>query len=60
MRRAAGAELLDELRATLIKCVVFPNGHAATGVTLWIAATHGIRAFQHATRLAVTSLKALR
>ena len=50
-----GAELLDDLHATLTKYVVFPSREAAAAVTLWIAATHAVNAFQHATRLVITS-----
>jgi hypothetical protein len=50
-----GAELLDELHGTLETYVVFPSGHAVVAVTLWIAATHGQDAWEHATRLVVKS-----
>lgn len=50
-----GADLLDELRSTLTRYVVFPTDHAAVAVTLWITATHALPAFQHATRLVITS-----
>ncbi|SHI08393.1 Protein of unknown function [Streptomyces sp. 3214.6] len=48
-----GAELLDELRATIGKYVVLPNEEALTAVTLWVAATHIQTVLQHAPRLAV-------
>lgn len=50
-----GAELLDEVRDTLGRYVVFPSEAAAIAVTLWIAATHALPAWQHATRLAIIS-----
>jgi len=50
-----GGDLLDELRATLTKYVVLPSQEAANAVVLWIAATHGLPAFEHATRLSVNS-----
>lgn len=50
-----GAELLDELLATLKKYVVFPSDHAASAVALWIAATHALPAFECAPRLVATS-----
>ncbi|MFB7419388.1 DUF3631 domain-containing protein [Streptomyces sp. NPDC056210] len=48
-----GAEVLDELRAQIAKFVVMPSEEALTAVTLWIAATHLQRAWQHAPRLAI-------
>lgn len=53
--RLDGDELLTELLAILKKYVVFPDAHAAIAVALWISATHAISAYQHATRLVVTS-----
>lgn len=50
-----GAALLNDLRATLLRYVVFPDAHAAVAVALWIAATHALSAFQHAPRLGVKS-----
>jgi len=50
-----GAELLDELADTVRRYVVLPIPEAITAVVLWIAATHGQPAFQHATRLAINS-----
>lgn len=50
-----GAVLLDVLRATLLRYVVLPSEHAADAVTLWVAATHALPAFQHAPRLAIAS-----
>jgi hypothetical protein len=50
-----GAELLDELRATLGKYLALPSDHTAVAVALWIAATHAQGAWEHATRLVVKS-----
>lgn len=50
-----GAELLSDVRDTLTKYVVFANERQAVAVTLWIAATHAVPAWQHATRLIITS-----
>jgi len=50
-----GADLLDALRKTLTKYVVLPSAEATDAVVLWIAATHGLEAFEHATRLAIHS-----
>lgn len=52
---ADGAALLDELRAALLRYVVFPSPETADAVTLWIAATHGQDAWEHAPRCAVVS-----
>lgn len=50
-----GAELLDQVCATLAKYVIFPSTEAAWAVTLHVAATHAQPAWQHATRLVVKS-----
>lgn len=50
-----GAALLDEVRNALTKYVIFPSPHCAVAVTLWTAATHGLAAWQHATRLVILS-----
>ena len=50
-----GAELLDDLRAALTKYVVLPDTHAAAAVTLWIATTHALPAFEVAPRLVANS-----
>ncbi|MBU3749820.1 MAG: DUF3631 domain-containing protein [Mycobacterium sp.] len=50
-----GAQVLDELRETLTRYVVFMDGHTAAAVTLWIATTHALPAFEHAPRLVLTS-----
>ena len=48
-----GAALLDEVYAALSKYVILPSDHAMTGVVLWIAATHAVPAWTHATRLVI-------
>ena len=50
-----GAALLDELHRAFSRYVVFPAPEAADGVVLWTAATHAQAAWQHATRLHLTS-----
>lgn len=50
-----GAELLNELLATLKRYVAFPDEHSPAAVTLWIAATHAVDAFECAPRLVFTS-----
>ncbi len=50
-----GADLLDELHDALVRYVVLPSLEATTAVVLWITATHGLSAFEHATRLAINS-----
>jgi hypothetical protein len=50
-----GAALLDDVHATLTRYVIFGDKHQPVAVTLWIAATHGLAAWQHATRLIITS-----
>lgn len=50
-----GAALLAEVRDTISRFVVLPSADALTAVTLWVAATHGGRWFEHATRLAIHS-----
>ena len=50
-----GAELLDELLATITRYVAFPDEHAAAAATLWIATTHALPAFECAPRLVITS-----
>ncbi|MGW6905672.1 DUF3631 domain-containing protein [Streptomyces sp. NPDC054940] len=49
-----GAHLLTELKETMQEYVIFPSEEAAVAVTLWIAATFGQRAWQHAPRLVIT------
>jgi hypothetical protein len=48
------AEILTELKDTMQDYVIFPSEEAAVAVTLWIAATYGQRAWQHAPRLVIT------
>ncbi len=50
-----GAELLDAVYKALKKYVIFPSESAAIAVTLWVAATHALPAWQHATRLVIRS-----
>ncbi|KAA1243633.1 DUF3631 domain-containing protein, partial [Mycobacterium simiae] len=50
-----GAALLDDLRSVLTKYVVLPDQHAGAAVTLWIAATHALPAFECAPRLIASS-----
>jgi hypothetical protein len=48
-------ELLSEVEACLRKYCVLPSEHAYVAVTLWIATTHVLRAFDYAPRLVVRS-----
>jgi hypothetical protein len=50
-----GAALLDEVRAAITRYVILPGPHAAVALVLWVAATHAVPAFEHATRLAIHS-----
>lgn len=50
-----GARLLDEVEAALRRYVILPNDHAYVTVTLWVAATHGIKAWDFAPRLSIIS-----
>jgi len=50
-----GELLLDELHASILKYVILPSPEAADAITLWVACTHAITAFQHAPRLAIKS-----
>jgi hypothetical protein len=50
-----GAAVLDEVHDTLTRYVAFADKHQPVAVTLWTAANHGLRAWQHATRLVITS-----
>lgn len=52
---AAGCDLLDTLRSTLTRYVVFPDQLTADAVTLYVAATHAQPAWEHATRLVIKS-----
>jgi hypothetical protein len=51
----SGAQLLDELKATLQRYVILPTEAAADAVTLWVAATHAVPAWEIATRLFISS-----
>ncbi len=50
-----GAALLDELRDTITAYVAFADRHAADAITLSIATTHALPAFECAPRLVITS-----
>ena len=50
-----GAALLDELAATFTRYVAFADEYSAAAVTLWVATTHALPAFECAPRLALTS-----
>ena len=50
-----GGRVLDELRDVLTTYVVFMDSHTAAAVTLWIATTHALPAFEFAPRLVLTS-----
>ncbi|MFI1198906.1 hypothetical protein ACH4VR_05500, partial [Streptomyces sp. NPDC020883] len=43
-----GEQVLADLRAQIARYVVMPSQEALTAVTLWVAATHLQRAWQHA------------
>ncbi|MFJ2806514.1 DUF3631 domain-containing protein [Kitasatospora sp. NPDC087271] len=48
-----GAELLAQLKARIARFVILPSEEALDATTLWVAATHLQRSWQHAPRLAV-------
>ncbi|MGC4940499.1 DUF3631 domain-containing protein [Kribbella sp. DT2] len=48
-----GAELLDQVAATIDRYVILPSQSAATAVVLWIAATHAVPAWNCAPRLVI-------
>jgi hypothetical protein len=50
-----GAQLLAEMHSAFRYYVVFPSPEAADAVVLWVATTHAQTAWQHATRLHLTS-----
>ena len=50
-----GAALLDDLRAFLCRFVAFPEPEQADAVTLWIAHTHAVDAFDCTPRLSIQS-----
>ncbi len=47
------ASLLEALHAALLRYVVLPSAEATDAVALWIAATHGQAAWEHAPRLVI-------
>lgn len=51
----AGDQLLDELRGKLVRYAVLPSEEAYDAVTCYIAASHAVTAWEHATRLAIVS-----
>ena len=50
-----GEQALADLRAQIARYVVMPSQEALTAATLWVAATHLQRAWQHAPRLAIVA-----
>lgn len=48
-----GAELLDEVAATVARYVILPSDAAMVAVVLWIAATHAVPAWHCAPRLVI-------
>jgi len=52
---ATDAELFDELERLLARFVAFPSDEARWAVTLWIAHTHTLNAFESTPRLAALS-----
>jgi hypothetical protein len=50
-----GTALLAELHTALGRYVIFPSQYAHDAVTLWIAASHGQPAWEHASRLGLTA-----
>jgi hypothetical protein len=48
-------EILDEVRAFVLRFVVFPDAHCSTGLVLWIAHTYLIAELESTPRLAVIS-----
>lgn len=51
----AGADLLDAVYDTLTKYVAFPSPDHAVAVTLWVAHTHGMKAFDTTPILSIQS-----
>lgn len=51
----SGADLLNHVCDAIKKYVAFADEHQPVAITLWIAATHALPAWHHATRLAITS-----
>jgi Protein of unknown function (DUF3631) len=52
-----GAELLDELRATIKRFCVLPGEHELTAVVLWVVLTHLLEKFDYAPRLHIRSVE---
>jgi len=50
-----GADVLDELAATLSRFVVFPGAEHRDAVALWVAHAHVVEAFESSPRLALLS-----
>jgi Protein of unknown function (DUF3631) len=50
-----GANLLNDVRAAIMRYCILPSHHAYVAVTLWCVATHLISEFDFATRLVVRS-----
>jgi hypothetical protein len=50
-----GRALLDELRAAITRYVILANDETTDAVTCYIAATYGVSAWEHATRLMILS-----
>jgi len=48
-----GAELLDDVAATIARYVILPSTAASIAVVLWIAATHAVPAWNCAPRLVI-------
>lgn len=48
-----GAELLDDVAATIARYVILPSTSASIAVVLWIAATHAVPAWNCAPRLVI-------
>ncbi|MFE9428918.1 DUF3631 domain-containing protein [Kitasatospora sp. NPDC006697] len=48
-----GAEVLAQLKARIARFVILPSEEALVATTLWVAATHLQKSWQHAPRLAV-------
>jgi hypothetical protein len=51
----AGHNILDDVFKTVTDYVVWPDEHAAVAYTLWVAATHAQKVWEHATRFVVKS-----
>src|SRR6266542_3383775 len=51
--RIDGAELLDDVAATISRYVILPSTSALVAVVLWIAATHAVQAWNCAPRLVI-------